>query len=451
MNNERGAYFVKFIFLFVSLGALAGLAIDAGRLYMTQVRLQAAIDSGTISAIVLPRLHSEDYLEATAREVIAANLSQRGLDPARATIDVAVAAAGTITSAGVYPVDLTISRAFVTQRAQVPVSARAVGGLGPVTVALALDATSSMSTVAACDPSDPCYRNDWLYTIPSPPERIAGCQQLCYLKRAAVEFVNKYAEFSSANDQLAIISYSSDASTLFPFQSVSEEAGQGTAHSQAIAAINSLSADGGTCIACGIHQSREEYKKANLSELSNRFLVVMTDGAANVLHLGSEQTAATSTCGITHSGIAGERTDQNVREASYQAIVQADQARLEGITIHSIGLGVPLAEAGQDCALPYQENTGTLLEGACPENIMREPLLERLANDRDGFQHPFLPANEVPADCTSPYADDESCACMPRVGSGFRSGEFLSAAKGSELIERFRQVLSLVREPRLIE
>jgi len=445
--SERGSYLVQFIFLFIVVSAVAGLATDAGRLYATQVRLQAAIDAGVVAGMTLPRDASEDRVRETARVVIDANLSERGLDPTRAQLSLELNS-GIIEANGTYDVDLILSRAFLTGESQSPVHAYAEGGPGVLALALVLDTTGSMSAVDACDPEeeDPevnpegCWREDYPDIFQGATD---GCPRICYLQRAARRLVYEFHQRASEHDRLAIVRYARTASMALRFTRIDNDAG----FTSAIAAINSLNnPDGSTCIACGIREARNHFSGTQLPRLAARYMVVMTDGAAN-----EEDTISTTGCGLGRSNVPEEVYD--VREASYQAIVESDQARhKEKITVYSVGLGQPLVPFGQHCEMPYQENTGSTNDpGACPGSVVREPLLKRIANHRHGLEYEFVPRTNLPPEenCAYDYPETTNCACIPRMGTRYRPGEYFATDEASGLADLFSDALATMQVPRL--
>jgi len=438
--DERGSYLVKFIFVFIALGGLAGLAVDGGRLYTTQIRLQAAVDAGTVAAISLQNNADETFLRDTAKELIVANLEERGLESDLADINVEVSG-GLVTSQASYDVDLFLARAFLSGATKAPVRALAQGGGGAIQLVLALDTTGSMNAVTACDPNpDP--------EAPEDESCAEDCRSICYLKRAARKLVRRFNERATSQDRLSMVSYNQYADEVYEFARIDSD----EATAAAIGWINGLHAEGPTCIACGIKAARERFENPVLPDTGRRYLVLMTDGASNQLLSG------------THTCAVNNRFPQNnlppdyelaIRSATYQAIVQADQARfMDGITIHTVGLGAPLFPDGIRCKLPYQENTGGYPNGTnwpCPDFIVRKPLLERIANDRDGLlSHEFVPQSHIPPNCAPPNADSDRCACIPRFGTDYPMGEFFEANSADQLEELFENVLNLIHDARLI-
>jgi len=181
-RNERGQILIVFAFLLTILVLFTGLAVDAGLLYVTKAKLSTAVDAACLMG--MKSLSKGQSTAATlATDEFDANF---GANPPTPTITFPLDAYGdqeiNITAtATVHTLFMRIIPAFAT----VNVSDTATATRGKLAMSIVLDRSGSMSSDGGGSA----------------------------LQSAVPAFV---ADFSNANDEVALVSFSSNATVNFP-------------------------------------------------------------------------------------------------------------------------------------------------------------------------------------------------------------------------------------------
>ncbi len=231
-NGERGLVLVFFIFVLVILLALAGLAIDAGNLYYSQLQLQKAVDGAALAGIghsILERnqastaLITKTLIETRARLVLLENikLSQLSLsstaanphiefDEESATLKVRAAAAVDYLLMDAVPFFILGLRQTAASGS---VAAFASVRRATANVALILDVSDSME----CPGSGSCDCKTPMRSGSCAEEAAAnGANQRIYdLQQAVTAFVG---EFDQNRDRISLIPFNVVAAVREPLR-----------------------------------------------------------------------------------------------------------------------------------------------------------------------------------------------------------------------------------------
>jgi len=193
VKNDRGQTMIIYAFLFSILILFAGLAIDAGILYITKAKLSTAVDSATLTG--MKNLQSGQTTAATlATNMFDANYGGNPPTPSvtfptnsNGNLQVQVTATANVN---------TLFMRYLSQWRSVPVSDTAVATRGNLIMSIVLDRSGSM-----CGGTDAC------------PKGVTGDDGGEALQSAVPTFVGK---FDNTVDEVALISFSENATINFP-------------------------------------------------------------------------------------------------------------------------------------------------------------------------------------------------------------------------------------------
>jgi Flp pilus assembly protein TadG len=365
-SSEGGNFLIIVAAVFFAFLAIAGWATDAANLYRVKLTLQRAVDAGVMAGTTqLSQGMPAEDAKNLAVSIGNANLIQAGLKAQGGEVHSLSWDSQNISLKGSANVPLLFLRMIPWMGSTELVSSTAIASTSQSSaiVSLVLDTSYSMScpTIGSCIPN-PCSAQG---ACP------AGVQsKLKRLREAAVSFVNK---FNESQDHVALISFSGKATVnknmLDPFDKAA-----------LMNIINhDLVAAGGTNIEDGILAGKDQI--ATLKDLkgARRFLVVISDGAPNASNHGSPEYP--NPC-KHNEAVASDKAKQ----AYLRAIQIADDARSEGSTFYTVGLGdAPANPLPTD---PYEWITD--------DNSVKPRLLKRLTNDAGAKNDPSF-------DCVQDY------------------------------------------------
>jgi len=138
LNSERGQVLPMFVMLLVSFMALAGLAIDAGRVYVARAELTRALDSAALAGVI--ELPNTTNAQNRATAYMTENQPNAVLTFPSSTANNQFRVKGTRT------VKMLFMRILGINTVNIKANAAAGFGIVPVDTYLTLDATGSMHT-----------------------------------------------------------------------------------------------------------------------------------------------------------------------------------------------------------------------------------------------------------------------------------------------------------------
>ncbi len=495
--GESGFYLPFLAITLVSLLLVIGLTIDGGHAFLRQVRLQRAVDAGTIAAMQelnrRPSLDIQSIADRVARE----NMVRAGLADDLATADINVNVEVISDNLG-RPIN---NRLEVMGRALSPtsflqlipgipyhvqLSANSIAGVPPIAVLLVLDRSGSMG------------------------ELMNGVRKIDALRAAASQFVS----LLDSGDWFGVVSYANRdrrVTVNIPLQLY--HPADFAAHQQA---INQIVANGGTCIACGLVTGRQQFAAAPAGFPSGveKVMIVMTDGTPQHfrrpigdnddvwlselpgMHENASVPPLDTGCGHvnfrirspqrphpyspagTWNAVTPGNNDQVLMGGTgdiYRTIWQTDQARREGIKVYTVGLGNdgthfcrtgwPIGSTVIPPEPPWQPQGCFDGDAGGADATTRPYLLRRMANDaavdmlcdqsvEGGCEPPAAPPF-LPLYSTNPennYQDfDLFPHCRPAIGMGSPRGMYLEAPSPGDLVGAFYQVFLEIKKPRLVD
>ncbi len=193
IGNDRGQTMIIYALVMAVLLLFAGIAVDAGLLYVTKAKLSAAVDSATLTG--MKNLQSGQTTAATlATGMFDANY---GGNPPTPTVTFPTASNGNLqvqvtATAQVH----TLFMRYLSQWRTVPVSDTAVATRGNLIMSIVLDRSGSM-----CGGTVTC------------PQGVTGDDGGEALQSAVPTFVGK---FDNTVDEVALISFSENSTINFP-------------------------------------------------------------------------------------------------------------------------------------------------------------------------------------------------------------------------------------------
>ena len=147
---------------------------------------------------------------------------------------------------------------------------------GKAATVLIIDVSGSMDFCAECGEDywhkDSCkYHKDWDWNFVT-----ADQSRITAAKAAANSFLNTYSNVTAGSGRyLAVVSFSTSASTVLGWTDVSTSDGKTSAEN----AISGLSANGGTNLDAALRTATGLMGDQTVSSLKNKFTVALTDGA----------------------------------------------------------------------------------------------------------------------------------------------------------------------------
>ncbi len=482
-GSEGGAFFPLAFLIFSALLAVAGLAIDAGNMFLTQLYLQRAVDAGVISAMLDSSNSDDDTLRAATTSFIIANMRASGIyhpdatDSRPASSITVNVDRGQINANADTPAQTFILHALLPELASYEVvNARAGGGGRRVAVVLVLDESGSMKASQECSVSNACRMSN------------GRCTKACLLKQAAKSFIADLDDtdfigvvgFNSISTSGSGSSFVAGSRALQPLVPCSDLPGESRCKDQTInnpitgqdGIIDQLTSNGGTCISCGLSLARGLFNNANLDPSVARYVVLMSDGAPT--HSPHDRPAPNPNNGSHHCGYAaisaassatcyytaerdssGRRTYTIIPECAqrhaYAAIVQSDLLRSMNIPVLGVGLGASgenwCMEEGD--RVPFQTCSERAETHLLPEDQIqfrtRPYLFRRLTNTvrlTNNLLGPADPAFE-------PIGYQEHSLCIPRYGPSFPPGEYFETPDATYLSNLFKALFQIIKRPRL--
>jgi hypothetical protein len=336
-RRERGAVLILGAFALFAVLAVCGLAIDSGRYYAVRAELAKAVDAGALAGARVVATGQENAAVA-AEEYAEMNFRNGYMQTAGHAFNVS------------FNPDPESAKVLVQGTAEMPTTFLMILGLPMVTVRAVAEAERPPLSVAlVLDNSHSLH--------PS----FAGINAIGYLRTAAADFLDY---FSDTMDQMALVLFSTGTEIRFSLG----HSFHGSMHSvmQNMTAIqNTNLADG---MDGGLTQLRGDQNPA-----SRQAIVYFTDGRPTALrgiyNVDGENIDGVITCDQNPSGNVDDQLfepddlHQAISGAAYTAnvfpdgsartvanlILQANQrlrttaaqARSEGITVYTIGLGNP--------------------------------------------------------------------------------------------------------------
>jgi len=248
LKNQSGAVGVMAAFLMIVLIAFAGLAIDLGRMFVVRAQLVKAVDGGALAgARVLPM--GQDSAEDAAVKFAEMNFAQgfMGAEAAAFSAEYSVAPdAVRIEVVGTAVMPMTLMRIVGVEQAVIDAVAEAQRR--PLELALVLDTSGSL---------DPSFTG--------------GVDAIGYLRSAATQFVNFFDE---TMDMMTLVRFNSGRIVPFPLN---------TGFKQPITAnIATFNAFGGTNAASALDAGHDEIRNP-VRPAAFRALVFFTDGRPTAL------------------------------------------------------------------------------------------------------------------------------------------------------------------------
>ncbi|MBI4358036.1 MAG: VWA domain-containing protein [Candidatus Omnitrophica bacterium] len=394
IKNKRGQSAITLALLTTTFLVLAGFSLDIANVLLKKSRLQRALDAGVIAGITrYSTAGEEDPIEDIAREMALYNLREMGIDNANISADFPLVELGksrTLTLNG------SITSATLFMRlipgaglGTVVTSASSAGTRNPAIISLVLDISGSMK------------------------------DEIIQLQGAAIEFVRSFQE---GVDNMALISFADKAFLEIPMAAVDKQNLNG--------AISTLTADGYTGTAEAITLGRRQIETIGEDNPEAvRAILLFTDGAptsvrpiftdaqaslpknhpegydyvarlnrdprvpdivnpnaitkrcrwdcpagtntniASRLNSFAYQDSRTNPGHFTHITSLNSPYDELQKESYDLAIIESDYAKNDGITIYTVGLGIP----STDTSSPYQ--------GVKDTHSLKPFFLRRLAND----------------------------------------------------------------------
>lgn len=255
LNNSTGFILITLPFVLLILLGLIGLAIDAGRLYITQQELQASADAALRSAVgarvseangIFQAQEEQDYIRERIEASFFANISQRGIlldgertigsrilknardanfisfnnDVSTGVLSVSIEAVVDVSTMLIHILSIVdefdTSRNLVRVRAQVQIQ--------PANIVFIADLSES----SACPETGPClcnsptlYDNDGnlLPPISCREEANAGGQLLRF-ERIREAFLNFLDGFDNRRDRISLVFFNNVAWTVVPFNPI---------------------------------------------------------------------------------------------------------------------------------------------------------------------------------------------------------------------------------------
>ncbi len=478
MNRQftsNGFYLPLFSLMIWALLGVIAFAIDGGRLFLYQGRLQRAVDAATYAAMPTMARRPEQLVRENVRLTLSKNMDMMGFSGGEQDRELNIVVGPVALPSGA----LSTRRIQANARARVDfyllsvipyfprfgwVTAGAQAGLTPMAVTLVLDVSSSMGEVSG------------------------GVEKLTALKIAAKNFVRSMDD----GDFISVVSYASSAMISLPLIQLERRNNLVLIDET----IDSLLANGQTCIACGMKLALEEYQSAPsaMPPDISRFVVLLSDGVPmhepeNNLMLDSVMAGGLS-CGYeviryaprpppvdnTDESDETPQTYQGGADEIQQTVSMSDLLRLEGLTILTIGLGrdnygdcdSSLSHSWQSGASvisylkPRQANQCFV---ANDRTSVRSYLMHRLANDQT-LDLPYSPKpNESPPPLAPPFAPASgtepspgcetnpnagNCACIPRIGATYPRGIYINSPTAAQLDRALERAFHFIKAPRLI-
>jgi len=377
-SKEQGMYLILFTFMLLTLFAMIAMAFDAGNMFLAQMRLQRATDAAVVRGLSLANTLTPSQVELVSEQLAHDNMlkdaARMNLDPSTFSsgpvVDVQVSAPANqptvITANGTVDVRTFMIDAVLPGTTSTRlVSTVAEGTQNEVIVSLVWDISGSMNcpadgsdcegwhTVERCWWGWCWWDTDYVDCVSEPDADFCHPSKMDRLKDASVEFINM---FDGATDQLSVIVFGTDADVVDynDFENLLTDI------------IPDIDAGGWTNMNAGIELSASQIMSEPNAATAHKVMVLISDGAP---------TRGEKVC---HSSSAGYYD---------AAILASDAARLNDITIYTVGLG-----AGSTVVYdPYQDIGDSL--------SLKPFLLKRVANDPRGADDPA----QFPSECVQGY------------------------------------------------
>lgn len=454
----------------VALLVAAGFAIDSGNLFLTQLRLQRAVDAGVISAMMSSRQTDDVTLTGSGEAFIRSNMEEYSILSPNSALSLQ-AAGGILSASARTPARLFLLNALLPGVSDwSTVTASATGGPSRVAVVLALDESGSMAREIECGYGSTCDAE------PDNRAAVDGfCRKTCLLSEAVKAFVSKL----EPTDFIGLVGFGNTGNGNIPPPGGNDNVntpivscndlpydrnGGGGPFTCGDRALNnpitgfqgklSLLRDNQlTCISCGLAKAKERFEVADASQLLpknvQRYVVLMSDGAP---------TRSVRVRGSSHSNYCGYNpTDSNERRRCdsmnpsnpnfpdsctmrhhFASVIESDRLRVANVTVMGIGFGLSGENWCLDQNPPFQTCGDPLVQGL---SYTRPPLFRRMTNSVAGHDAPYVPR--------SPY--EQHTECIPRTGPSYPTGIFLEGLDAEGLARAFEQIFDVIKTPRLRE
>lgn len=460
-TGESGAYLAFATGIVFTLLAIVSLAVDAANLYRSKMRIQRAIDAGTLAGVAyLANFgssqigHYDAWQIEVARFIVCgvvnANLTESNIKHVIPPADVAVSPEGEISVNGSnIQIPLFLLR-FVpgfSQSSFLSANARAVVGSqtedSPHRVlSIVIDTAASMNSPA-----------DWRCTWANPPAS-ADCSTtiLDRVKQSIIPVINGL----NANDQVSLVTFGEES-----IQQKAMSYATTTTKSALIAIINGLSAAGRANLNAGVVLGGMALADAYTAPTTRPTLMLITHEAPSVDFAGGGYLEDTA-CGIGPDGanscrlmlratignIACSQIDLSgavcqktgVRRCYLRTLESGDALRATNpnMDFAVVGIGASALESTDAYQNPAQANS------------LKSYFLRRLSNDKEALLRASdrNPDNNDPAfDCIQDYdAYNRRNSNTPSPARG----RYYPVASAADLEDAFATVMNETR-PRLIE
>ncbi len=393
LEDEGGFYLTMMALCLVSIIFVIALGIDSSALYLHQARLQRSSDAGTIAGTLqlVDGLDKSD-VEGIAGDVAKDNLWMNGVTFNNQDVTSTVVSTSdemSVRVSSAVELDTLVMGRWVKGVLTNNAGGAAKGIRQPVAVTLVLDTTGSMSQVVC--------------------ENGTCIPKLEALKNSARAFVQRFDE---NRDRLAIVSFAQTST-------VRHSIGAPFVKNDLIAAIDSMTATGGTGIRGGLYAARQDFQNPQCGKSEaecqleidtyKKVIVLITDGAPSVLDTTNPSVLYPAGCNPIEHDIAADSFGNIRPQAQFEALREAEDIRSLGVTIFTIGIGLPDQaptspgrEAFQDSFDPYVLPTdGSAFLVRLGELSVKTVFLSHIANDPSVQAYSI----EYPGSCVRKFAE----------------------------------------------
>jgi hypothetical protein len=377
LQSEHGQVLPMFVMLLVSFLALAGLAIDAGRVYVARAELTRALDAAALAGVIeLPDVdaaanRATGYMDENQPDAV---LSFPAADENQFRVE------------GTRNVDLLFMRIVGFTDLDITASAAAGFGIIPADTALVIDNTGSMGDPPCVDGGDP-------------DEDTPGCP-IYEAKTAASDFADFFLADSSGLTQVGFTPFRGcynpprSFSSCVPTSMVKDFTTNLTSIQSTIANVEATGGSG-TNVCMGLWKALSMFSGPNAQTAPNTVnsLVLLTDGDNNYNSAanGSGSQALPTECKPSGSGSSASScsgTDGAVHldlDKKTRNIAIDTLESTYGVEIYVVAFGVCSSNSTTYTASQCRTtNNGGLIGSSQSDNTSDQRLLKCIASSTPG-------------------------------------------------------------------